>query len=333
MTQADLASRTGRPLKTINEIVKGKTAITPETALQFERVLGVPASFWMNLERNYREALARQREREQLSAQQDWLKGFPLTAMAKLGWLQLFADPVRQLQELLGFFGVASPREWEALWAAPDVAYRKSAAFASDPRAVAAWLRRGELIARETLCRPYDAARFREALQTVRALTRDPPNRFQPELVRTCAEAGVGVAFVPELPGVRVSGATRWLTPSKALLQLSLRYKTDDHLWFSFFHEAGHILRHGKTEVFVDDGQTEGKKEAEANEFANNTLVPPATLRRLRAAPPRSNEGIERTAEELGIAPGILVGRLQHEGLLPRTHCNGLKVRLVWGKA
>jgi addiction module HigA family antidote len=57
MTQAQLADRTGRPKKTINEIISGKAAITAETALQLERVLGVPASFWSNLERRRNSAL------------------------------------------------------------------------------------------------------------------------------------------------------------------------------------------------------------------------------------------------------------------------------------
>ncbi len=71
MSQAELAERTGRPKKTINEIIKGKTAITPETALQFEFVLGVPARFWNQREQNYREFLARQRENLK---QRDWVR-------------------------------------------------------------------------------------------------------------------------------------------------------------------------------------------------------------------------------------------------------------------
>lgn len=62
ITQADLAERTGRPRKTIDEIIKGKAAITPETAIQLERVLGVPATFWNRRERQYREHLAKREE-------------------------------------------------------------------------------------------------------------------------------------------------------------------------------------------------------------------------------------------------------------------------------
>ena len=62
ITQAELAEQTGRSKQTINKIINGKTAITPETALQLERVLSIPASFWHNRERHYREALVQQKE-------------------------------------------------------------------------------------------------------------------------------------------------------------------------------------------------------------------------------------------------------------------------------
>ncbi|WP_242046589.1 HigA family addiction module antitoxin [Cylindrospermum sp. FACHB-282] len=94
MTQAELAERTGRPKKTINEIIKGKAAITPETALQLELVFNIPASFWNNHERHYREFLAQQEEKKRLKKQVSWLKGIPVTAMIKSGWIRRHQDKV-----------------------------------------------------------------------------------------------------------------------------------------------------------------------------------------------------------------------------------------------
>lgn len=330
MTQKELAGRMGRPLKTINEIIKGKTAITAETALQLERVLGTPAGFWINLERNYREALARQAEVGRLKEGLVWLKRFPTRAMQKVGWLKTDGG-VEQLQELLGFFGIASPDQWEAFWGEGSVAYRKSTVFASNAEAVAAWLRRGELAAQRIPCRPYDREVFREALQAARRLTSAPPVTFTQELARLCTTAGVAVVFVPELPGVRVSGATRWLSPTKALIQLSLRYKSDDQLWFSFFHEAGHVLLHGKRDVFIkDEASPKDAKEAEADAFAAELLIPPDAYGRISASCPLNAACIRRLAVEVGIAPGIIVGRLQHDGLLTYSQLNHLKRRFEW---
>lgn len=328
MSQAALAERTGRPKKTINEIINGKSSITPATALQLERVLGVPASFWNKRESDYREFLARKEEQENLKKQVEWLKKLPLKAMMKLGWIEASSDKVTQLQLVLNFFGVATPKEWDELWNGSRLAFRRSPSFKSDPGAVAAWLRKGELQGQSIVCSPFDEARFKEALQKAKDLTVTPLEDFRKELVRLCALAGVAVVFVPELPGTRTSGATRWLTTDKALIQLSLRYKTDDQLWFTFFHEAGHILMHGKSKVFLEDDSAKDGMEEEANHFAANLLIPESKLRQFTAKGERSLTAIQSFAHELGIAPGIVVGRLQHESYLPKSHCNGLKKRV-----
>ena len=331
MTQRDLASRMGRPLKTINEIIKGKASITPDSALQLERILGIPASFWLNLERNYREVLARRKDEKRLRTEVAWIKQFPLRAMAKAGWVRSLRSKLGQAQELLQFFGVATPEQWRGLWTDVGVAYRKSAVFKSDPGAVAAWLRKGELEAQRLQCQAYDSERFRTALAEVRGLTLRPPDVFQPETTRLCAEAGVAVVFVPELPRLCISGASRWLSPTKGLIQLSLRYRSDDHLWFSFFHEAAHLLLHGKRRIFIDDDDT-GKDglEAEANTFAANFLIPPPAVKHLMKSTPATEAEILRVAKEIGIAPGIIVGRLQHGNILQFSECNHLKKRFEW---
>lgn len=331
MSQAQLAERTGRPKKTINEIIQGKAAITPETALQLERVLGVPAGFWNKRERQYREFLAQQDEVNELGAQVDWITQFPIAAMINLGWIEQYADPIMQLRTVLQFFGIASPKQW----AAATADFRKSPAFAADEMALAAWLRRGEQAASEIECAPYEAQQFKAVLTAARTLTTDPPEVFVPQLTQMCADCGVALVFVPELPGTRVSGATHWLTPDKALIQLSLRYKTNDHLWFTFFHEAGHILKHGKRDMFIDADDAAGdEKEAEANTFAADSLIPPDAWRTFVSTRDyRSKAVIQAFAAEIGIAPGIVVGRLQHEKRIPYRNCNDLKVTYCWEDA
>lgn len=334
MTQAELAQRTGRPKKTINEIIQGKAEITPETALQLERVLGVPANFWNERERTYRDYLARLAEEQRLITYQPWLDGIPVAAMIKQGWIEGYESRALQIHEVLRFFGVVSPDQWYELWQQPGVVFRKSPAFQSHPGVVSAWLRQGELLAQHMVCASYNAGAFRTLLHQIRELTCATPEIFRIELPRLCAEVGVAVVIVPELPQTRVCGATRWLTPTKALIQLSLRYKRDDQFWFTFFHEAGHILLHGKREAFVDeeDGYAD-EKEAEANTFAAEMLIPNEHLQiflQRQGTRYFSAEDVKQFAAQIGIAPGIVVGRLQHDGAVPLTHLNGLKRKLDW---
>lgn len=334
MSQSEVAQRTGRPKKTINEIIKGKAPISADTAIQFERVLGVPASFWNNLERNYREILARIKEEEQLQSQLDWLKTFPLTSLIKKGWLTNVVSEIEKLKALLNFFGVAGVKEWKAVWENPEAVYRRSPTFQSNPAAVAAWLRRGELEAIEVRCGPFNNSAFREALGRIRRLTKESPDVFEPEMKRLCAAAGVAVVFVPELTGTLLYGTTRWIGKEKALIQLSLRGKSDDHLWFTFFHEAGHILLHGKKDVFIEakgEGCREtggSEKEHEADRFAQDFLIPPGKYRAFIARGAFNGRDIEEFAERIDIAPGIVVGRLQHDKIIPfSAKVNGLKKR------
>ena len=331
MSQAQLAERTGRPTKTINEIVKGKAAITPETALQFELVLGVSASFWNNREQQYREALARKRENESLATQVAWLDRIPYKSMVRKGWIPEADDKIQIIQNLLMFFGVASPRSWNDLWKSAQTSFRQSPTLKSDPGAVAAWLRKGELQAQSVAAAEFDSNLFKDTLKRIRTMTRELPQNFASIVVAECSKAGVKVVFVPELPKTCTWGATRWLSPTNALIQLSLRYKTDDHLWFTFFHEAAHILLHGKRAVIVEteDGNKDDR-ELEADAFAREWLIPETEYRRFRRLGSRSCAAISRFAYELGIAPGIVVGRMQHDGTLARTDCNHLKKPVGW---
>jgi hypothetical protein len=249
------------------------------------------------------------------------------------GWVESAHDKVDQLRAVLSFFGVASPEAWHGIWKSTGraTAFRESRAHESDFGAVAAWLRAGEIEGRRQRCAQFDASRFRAALNTIRASTGEPPEAFCDVMREECAAAGVAVAFVQELPKLRVCGATRWLAPDKALIQLSLYYKRDDQFWFSFFHEAGHILLHGKREVFVDTNRVaKDVEEEEANSFAANWLLPPARYAEFVAAGNFTVPDIAGFAYDLGIAPGIVVGRLQHDGHIGFHSANQLRRRLDW---
>jgi HTH-type transcriptional regulator / antitoxin HigA len=338
ISQAELAERTARPKKTINEIIKGKAAITPETALQLERVLGVSATFWNNLEQGYRTALARAEERERLSTHMAWLDRFPVKALVERAWIQPQRDQVQLFEAVLSFFGVASPEAWDNVWSNIQnaVAFRESPAFQSDFPAVATWLRKGELEARVIQCEPYNAERFRSALTTIRSFTTVDPNVFFKDVRQACAAAGVAVVLVPELPKLRLCGATRWLAPETALIQLSLRYKMHDQLWFTFFHEAGHILLHGKRSLFVEGAKNSSasvdssQQEREADKFAQDFLIPPDAYVAFVERGVGTCGAIQQFARNIGIAPGIVLGRLQHDGHVPFNACMSLKQGLKW---
>lgn len=335
LTQKELATRMGRPLKTINQIIKGTAQIMPDTALQLEKVTGVPASFWNNAESNYRERIARLQDERRLQDEVGWVDRFSYTKMADLGLVPLLKDKAERVGQLLRFFAVASPKQWESTYGDLCGAARESGHYKTDLGDLSAWLRAGEVLAQKRDCKPCDKDVFSAHLLKIRALTARSPAEVWSEVCRLCAEAGVALVLVPELPNTHVSGFTRWLTPDKALIQLSLRYKTDDSLWFTFFHEAAQILLHGKRDVFVEYRGVDNPKEQEANRWAGEFLIAPANWSAfLTSLPARPGAApIRAFAKKQGIAPSIVLGRLQHrEKKVSPGSFNTLKhkVEIAW---
>lgn len=330
-SQAEFAQRTGYTTKHVNQLIRGKAPISEDTALRLERVLGSTARFWLKREAEYREALARRAEQDALGQESDWLAELPLKDMVGFGWVQDYRSNVAaQVAECLSFFGVATVAAWRERYGAALAGFRASRQFEMQAGAVAAWLRQGERRAAAIDCAPFERKAFRLVLQQLRALTNEPdPAVFVPRMSDLCAAAGVAVALEPAPHGCPASGAVRWLAQDTALLMLSLRYKSNDQLWFSFFHEAGHLLLHGKRLLFLEiENQLDDEEEAEADAFARDFLIPPARARQLPGM--RSEAAVRQFAVQTGIAPGIVVGRMQKEGWLPWTHLNGLKTPYTW---
>jgi HTH-type transcriptional regulator/antitoxin HigA len=320
MNQVQFAQRSGLSTKHVNQLLQGGSAITPETSLLIERVTGVPARFWNALESDYRDTLSRLDEEAALGDSQSWLTSLPaavLRELRKMGHLTAArTDNVAVARELLQFFGVSSVASWNDVYVQPAASFLQSPAFQPDTAAVATWLRLGEIDGTQIQCAPYSRNTLRSILPELRARTLEKPDVFWPELQALCASAGIAVILVSDIPGTRASGATRWLTPRKALIQLSNRGKRNDKFWFAFFHEVGHVLLHGKKDVFLDDtskgtGSGSLQDEAEANEFAGSTLIPKEYDSELQTL--RTDHDVQVFARKIGIAPGIVAGRLQRD--------------------
>jgi hypothetical protein len=308
-------------------ILEGRVAITIAIARQLERVLGGSVEFWMSRDFHYREDIARLH-----TEGRQWLDQLPVGDMIKFGWLTPTPHPSEEVTTCLKFFNVPDVRAWHRAYAKVEgmAAFRTSSAFDSRPAAVAAWLRQGEIESDAIPCGVWNPQRFQASLSIIRSLTREKnPTRFVPELQKICAANGVAAAIVRAPNGCRASGATRFLSPAKAILQLSFRYLSDDQFWFTFFHEAGHLLLHGNRGFFLEGMGTESKEEQEANDFAARTLVPPEFQYTMRGIPINTH-AIIKFARKIGVSPGIVVGQLQHYKRIKHSQLNGLKRRFVW---
>lgn len=337
-SQQELARRLGYTEKHVSLLVNGKVTLTADAAQRLERVLGSTLDFWLNLEANYRRHSARLAAAEQQAAWADWLDELPLRDIMACGALPKVRLDARNkpamVDACLKLFGVASPQEWRAHYGAMHAAFRRSRADQSDVGAIATWLRLGEQQAERLDGPDYDATQFKQALFRLRTLTTEPAAVFEPVMRQLLHDAGVAFVLVPAIPRARVSGVARWLTAHRPLIQLSLYGKTNDKFWFTFFHEAAHVLLHGgnksdRQSIFLDDPNsthTDDPREHEANAWAGNWLIPAEHAPSLPGL--RSKAAVCAFAQQLGIHPGIVVGRLQHDRFIEPSWFNDLKVPL-----
>ncbi len=316
MSQAELARRMGRPLKTINEIVKGKAAITPETALQLESVVTLPAEFWLERERLYRLKIAEIAAAEQMLEDAAWLQNFPLAKAKKLNWISFENNILSKAKAVYAYFGVSGRPQYEALYhqKVATCNYRLGKTGSEkelNPFAVAMWLRQGEKQADELKAETYNARLFQNSLQEAKNLMAAMPADFFEQLRMLCTKAGVKLVHTPCIPGTPMHGATYW-KGNTPLIQLSNNYKRADIFWFNFFHEAAHILLHSKGDLFVEGlaySREQQKKEDEANAFSADFMLTQEQEEVFRAAQPHTAASVVAYAKACNTHPGALWGR------------------------
>jgi len=342
-TQAELARRLGYTEKHISQLVNGKVPLTVDAAVRLERVVGSTVDFWLKREANYQKHKARLEEAATHASWVSWLDELPLKElMAACAIPKMRIDAKNKpalVDPCLRFFGVASPDDWRSCYSEMQVAFRRSRAEQSDIGAISAWLRLGEQEAEKLDGPKYDKTRFCKALEAIRGFTCEAPESFEPKMKSLLRESGVHMVLVPAIPRSHVSGVARWLSATRPLIQLSLYGKTNDKFWFTFFHEAAHILLHGnsgeeKKSVFLDDpsaATADTPQEREANDWAGERLIPSQHARSLPAL--RSKADVRVFARRIGIHPGIVVGRLQHDRIIDVSWMNDLKVSFQFVEA
>ncbi|WP_285113305.1 ImmA/IrrE family metallo-endopeptidase [Leifsonia sp. fls2-241-R2A-40a] len=306
---AELARRLGTTPKHVSEVLAGKAPVSAQLALSLERVTSVPARIWNMYEAGYREDLARMQSVADLESQYEEAKRFPLAYLRKFGFIKAEArDRAGTVREVLGLLGVASFDAWKATWSHGSVAYRRSAVGRDDVAALAVWLTIAERQATADPPPPFNRTELEKLVPELRNRTVDDPLTAIERAIAGLREAGVVLCFVPGVPGLGIHGATRWIN-GNPLIQLSLLWKSDDQLWFTLFHEIGHVLLHGDKRLYVNGEHNEA--ELEADRYASDLLIPPEFISRLPLN--RNIASVQELASELGIAPSIVLGRAQRE--------------------
>ena len=330
ITQLELANKTGISKKTINEIIKGKAPITTSTALKFEYVFNLPVSFWNNLESSYRESLERKKDLESIKKDEKYLKNIPYNEMSKRKWdyIEKTRNPYEKIINLRKFFSVASLEFSPSL--KKKIAFRKNNNKNFSYESLYCWLRYGEIQANKEEYPKFNIEKLKQNSYKIRELATKPFLKQYDIIKKILKECGIALVFEPHLPNTYVNGVSYKITIDKAIIMISDRGKKDDILWFTLFHEIAHLIKHSKKEVFIDLENGEiNNIEKEADEYAKNILIPNNIYNSFIENNNFFNKKIIKDfATKNNISPGILIGRMQKDGLIGWNEYNEMIIRI-----
>jgi len=330
MSQLDLSDKTGINKKTINEIIKGKAPITTSTALKLEYVFNIPASFWNNLESQYREALERQKDMESIINDEKYLESIPYNEMVKRNWdyISETRSSQQRVINLRKFFSVASLSFDTDL--KRKLAFRKKDNDNFSYESLYCWLRYGEIQTNKVELSKFNIELLKDTSNEIRKLVNNPFLKVIDKVKELLSKCGVSLIFEPHLPKTYVTGVSYKVTPDKAIIMLSDRGKRDDILWFTLFHEIAHLIKHGTKEVFLDEDDTEkNDMEKEADNYSKNILIPNKEyISFLEKNNSFTNKSIIEFAKSINVSPGIVIGRLQNDQLIDWNEYSNLIVRI-----
>lgn len=320
MSRKEFAIRTGKPEKTIIAVLKGESSITPTMAILFENITKIPARFWINKQARYNEYIARKQRKHDIEQASAWTKSFPYAEMAKNNWLPQTRKIEEKTINLFEYFAISTHEGWNKLYLESKL---KVAAYASlkhtnDPHAISAWLRQGEIQADQINAIEYNKNIFSKNLLEIKNIMAQHPDNFFLQLQKICLQAGVKVFYTPKLPKAPISGSTRWIK-NTPIIQLTARYKQNDRFWFTFFHEAGHILLHGKKYISLENinfSDADPQKEQEAHDFAEEWTFSKEQEKEVINATPLNENDIINFANRFNTHPAMIIGRLQHKQLI-----------------
>lgn len=319
MSQKEFAARMDMSEKHISKLINGEVQLTPEVAVRLEMVLGVPAKFWNNLEAIYREKLIKVAAENTMDADEILAKQLPYSEMAKFGWVPETRDAKEKVMNLRKYFEVVELSLLESKQIT-KIACRRLAVTEKGDFALLAWAQEAKIKARSIETSPINIKGLIGMIPQIRTMTVLKPKEFCPKIKSMLAECGIALVFLPHLKGSFLQGAS-FMDGNKIVVGLTARGKDADKFWFSLFHELAHIVL-GHTGQL--DGTTD-QDEKDADSWARDTLIPEKAFEEFKKDAFFSSASIQIFAKTLGIAPGIVVGRLQNEGYIKHSMMNELK--------
>lgn len=319
MSQKEFAARMGMSEKHISQLINGDVQLTNDTALKLEMVLGLPARFWNNLESIYREKLAKVQAENEMDEDKKLAQRFPYSEMAKNGWVRATKNDTERVFELRSFFEVAHLNCLRNPLVV-NIAFRKLGDGKKTDYALLAWEQKVRIEARKAEVAPINLNKLEKTAPTLRAMTMQDLNQFADLLRERLAECGVALVVIPHIGGSFLHGAS-FYDGKKIVVGVTVRGKDADRFWFSLYHEIGHvILGH-----ISQPGGVSEDDELSADQYAQDTLISPELYAEFVKQGDFRESAIRNFALRIGIDAGIVLGRMQKDGLVKFNQYRSMK--------
>lgn len=333
ISQVELAASTGVSPAYVSNVIAGKKDISAKFAFALEYALGVPKSFWLNLQANYdaellefnEESTITEEERTARESLSDIVKY--LRQKEKMPIREKKDDSILSLRKALKVSNLVNLKEM-----VPAGAFRMSNSAAVDPYVFGAWIRLCQIAGeKRTEEGRFSIENLDNLIFEIKGVMTDSKANIQEELRMIFAKYGIDFSVVKNFRGAPVQGYVAPKSDGSYQMVVTIRNSYADIFWFSLFHELGHIANGdiGKNAKFVDDG-SDADKEAAADLFARSKLISEVDYQVFIGEKNYGIEAIKRFAISQNVMPYIVIGRLQKEKRLDYKLFSNYKLRYKW---
>ena len=336
LTQKELAKRSGVSEPFLSDVIRGKKDISKGLAMGLEYALGVPGSFWLNLQANYdAELLILQEEESIRDGERTVLKSLHdvVNYLRKTAVITGSTDEqtIIQLRKHLRVSSLSVLREL-----APAGAFRMSESAPINPDVLGAWLCLCKLHGQDTnTAQIFDKAKtdlLVNDLKDIMCSMKGDPQRVLKSLF---ARYGIDFTVMHNFRGAPVQGYIERKENGSYLMVTTLRGAYADIFWFSLFHELGHIVNGdlNKQASYVDAADSSDRdRENAADQFACDALIHPEDYSAFVKNGSFSLSSINEFAKNQNVPAYIVIGRLQKETIIPWSRFANRKPRYKWAE-
>lgn len=312
LTQEDFAKRLDTTPKNLSLLIRGEQSLSIDIAMKLSRMMGTSVSYWLNLQNGYDALIAEFRSDEELLKEQKTFEYLDYKYFRdNYGLPDLPRKRNEQIKQVREFLNVATLSVFTKRDMA--VSFRSSIKDITEGSVVKANVMVQIAVnkALKAKAPKFNKKKFGNAVKYALSLTENH-EEFYPLIHDAFFETGVIFIILPNISGSKTNGATKKIGDN-IMLMVNDRRLNADSFWFTLFHEIGHIV-HGDYGISFE--KETGEWEEAADRFAEDSLIPPGQYRDFLVSGKFDLQAIKTFAGQIGRDPGIVLGRLQNDGIV-----------------